>query len=283
VTSGPSRRRGRDDRGVATGRGRPGSRRPFRLLSPARAGGLLGLLVAGLLLRLATTSDIFALQRVDAPRLRWTTAEAVDAAVGIPLGSNVFAIEARPIEDRLRGLPAVATASVRVGLPGSLEVQVVERDPILAWRVADTAFLVDRDGALFASVAAKDLAAVAVPVVTDTRVASPLTLAVGNHLDPLDLDVATRLASLGPADIGSAGKSLSVRVDDDDGFVVTAGSEPWQAVFGIYLANVRPATLIPGQVQLLRSLLAGREATLDRIVLADATNGTYTLRATPHP
>jgi len=65
VTRRPDRRRGRDDRGRSQERRRPGSRRPFRLLAPARAGGLLGLLVAGLLLRLATTSDAFALQRVE--------------------------------------------------------------------------------------------------------------------------------------------------------------------------------------------------------------------------
>src|SRR5262249_24100559 len=146
------------------------------------------LLVAGLLLRLATTSAVFALDRVDAPSLRWTSAEAIQAAVGVPLGANVFEVDTAPIEARLRALPAVASATVRVGLPTSLEVQVVERDPILAWQVGDTTFLVDRDGHLFATVAAADVAAVGVPVVTDDRVASPLQLAVGGTLDPVDLD-----------------------------------------------------------------------------------------------
>lgn len=255
----------------------------MRLLSPARAGGLLGLVLAGILLRLATTSEAFALAQIDAPELRWTSADAVNAAVGVPLGSNVFAIETKPIEDRLLALPAVATATVRVGLPGSLDVAVHERDPILAWRVGETTFLVDDQGGLFATVDDATLAAVAVPVVTDDRVASPLVLAVGGHLDALDQDVATRLAALVPSDIGSAATRLAVHIDDTDGFVLRAASQPWQAVFGVYLPSVRPASLVPGQVQLLRSLLAGREAKLDRIVLADATNGTYTLRATPRP
>jgi hypothetical protein len=144
-------------------------------------------------------------------------------------------------------------------------------------------FLVDDEGALFATADDATLASVAVPFVTDDRVASPLELAVGGHLDALDQDVATRLAALVPSDIGSAATRLAVHIDDTDGFVLRAATLAWQAVFGIYLPNVRPASLVPGQVQLLRSLLAGREAKLDRIVLADATNGTYTLRATPHP
>jgi cell division protein FtsQ len=139
------------------------------VLSPARAGGLLGLIVAGLLLRLVTTSDVFALSTVDAPNLHWTTADAVTAAVATESGTNVFEIQTAPIEARLRALPAVAAATVRVGIPGSLEVQVTERQPILAWRVGNSTYLVDDEGTLFATVDDATLASVAVPVVTADR------------------------------------------------------------------------------------------------------------------
>ena len=39
--------------------------------------------------------------------------------------------------------------------------------------------------------------------------------------------------------------------------------------------------MIPGQVELLRSLLAGREAQVASVILADTVNGTYTLKAKP--
>ncbi|HEX8024778.1 MAG TPA: FtsQ-type POTRA domain-containing protein, partial [Candidatus Limnocylindrales bacterium] len=255
----------------------------FRLLTPVRAGGALGMLVAGLLLRLATSSPAFALDRVDGPSLQWTSTDAISAAIGVPLGTNVFGIDTGPIESRLRALPAVAGATVRVGLPSSLELQVTERQPILAWRVGETVFLVDRDGTLFADVDAAAVKTLGVPTVLDARVASPFSIVVGGTLDPLDLDVATRLASLGPADLGSAASRLTLRVDDTDGYTLRGVGQPWRAIFGIYTPSVRTPDLIPGQVQLLRSLLAGREGNLDRIVLADATNGTYTLRATPKP
>jgi hypothetical protein len=295
VIAGPNRRRGRADRGGREVRGgrdirggpdlrdRVGARRTGAFLTPARAGGLLGLVLAGLVLRLATTSEAFALAQVDAPELRWTSREAIEAAVGVGLGTNVFAIETRPIEDRLRALPAVAAATVRVGIPTSLEVSLTERDPILAWRAADRVFLVDRDGRMFATVDPASLASMEVPIIADGRADSSLDLAVGRTLDAVDLDVATRLASLVPADIGSAATRLTVSIDDRDGFVVRGAGVAWRAVFGTYSVNVRPASMIPGQVQLLRSLVAGREATLDRIVLASTTDGTVTLRATPNP
>jgi hypothetical protein len=37
--------------------------------------------------------------------------------------------------------------------------------------------------------------------------------------------------------------------------------------------------MIPDQVRLLRSLLAGREAEVQRVILASGTDGTYTPRA----
>jgi hypothetical protein len=39
--------------------------------------------------------------------------------------------------------------------------------------------------------------------------------------------------------------------------------------------------MIPGQVRLLNSLLAGREPEVRRITLASDTSGTYTPRSTP--
>ena len=268
------------DRGVERSGPRP---RTLRLLTPARAGGLLGLLAAGLLLRLVTSSTSFGLERVEQPDLRWTTADAVLSTVALAPGTNVFGIAVAPIEARLATLPGIASAHVSVALPGSLVVSIVEREAILAWRVGDTVYLVDRDGALFATTDAAGAAAAKLPVVVDGRVASPLTLAVGVRLDPVDLDVSTRLAALTPADIGSAASRLDVRITDTDGYVIRAAPTGWSAVFGFYSPSLRSTDLIPGQVQLLRSLLASREATAGTIILADDRNGTYTEKATPKP
>ena len=101
------------------------------------------------------------------------------------------------------------------------------------------------------------------------------------RLDAVDLDAATRLASLVPADVGSSAVSLAVVVTDENGFVLDTRPKGWSAVFGFYTPSLRTTELIPGQVRLLRSLLAGREQLVDRVILASETDGTYTPRATP--
>ena len=77
--------------------------------------------------------------------------------------------------------------------------------------------------------------------------------------DPVTLDAALRLGSLTPADVGSGARALVLRVDDANGFTMRTRPAVWTAVFGFYTPTLRTTDLIPGQVRLLRSLLAGRE------------------------
>ena len=55
----------------------------------------------------------------------------------------------------------------------------------------------------------------------------------------------------------------------------------WSATFGFYTPTLRTTDLIPGQVRLLRSLVAGREATVGTILLADDLHGVYAPKAAP--
>jgi POTRA domain, FtsQ-type len=237
------------------------------------------MLLAGALLRLLTGGSTFALGRIDQPTLRWTSPDAVLASVALPLGTNLFEIRTSTVAARLVTLPAVAGAHVSVALPDALVISIDERSPVLAWQVGAVEYLVDRDGTLFAAVDASVVAAAKLPIVIDDRVASPLVLAVGSRLDAVDLDVATRLAALTPADVGSVAAGLQVHVSDDVGYVLGSGAGSWTAVFGFYSPALRSTDLIPGQVRLLRSLLAGRESTVARVILADDRNGTYVPKA----
>ncbi|MER3418385.1 MAG: hypothetical protein C4343_04640, partial [Chloroflexota bacterium] len=79
---------------------------------------------------------------------------------------------------------------------------------------------------------------------------------------------------------------LLIGLDDADGWTIRpggggAGGLAWTAVFGFYTPTLRPTTMIPGQVRLLRSLLLDREATVARVVLASETEGTYVPRPAP--
>jgi hypothetical protein len=239
------------------------------------------MLVAGYVFTLVTGATAFGLSRTDLPALRWTDPATVREAIGLADGTNVFAIDTAPLEASLSALPAVASADVAVVLPdAALVVRIAEREPILVWKVQDRRFLVDREGTIFASLDADATAPAGLPTLDDRRQASVTALAVGGHVDPVDLDVATRLGSLSPEDVGSIASGLRVAATDSDGFVITTAGG-WTAVFGFYSPATRATDLVPGQVRLLRSLLAGHEGTVARVILASATDGTYVPRTTP--
>ena len=266
-----ARHRGRVPRSI----GRPG-------LSPTRAAALLGILAAsGAIYGLAAT-PAFTLTRTELPELRWTTHDALITALGVPSGTNLFRIRTAPIVARLEALPGVEAAHVEVSLPDTLVVRIDERRAILAWAVGDHRFLVDRDGVLFAASTADAVAAASLPTIGDSRTEAT-SLAVGARLDPIDLDAATRLGSLVPADVGSKATALVVQVTTANGFVVGTLPRSWLAIFGLYTPNLRTPALVPGQVRLLRSLLYGREATIERVFLPDADSGTVIVKPSPSP
>jgi len=282
----PSRATGAHPGGGRRSAGFAGSRfrlpRPTRLprFTPARAGSLLGIIASlGAIYGLAATTA-FTYTRAEIPDLRWTTRAAVEAAIGIPTGTNLFRITVDPLEDRIAALPGVAAARVSVSLPDTLVVEVTEREAIVAWGVGDARFLVDVDGVLFAASDPSAVALAGLPVIDDSR-EEAAAFEVGDRLDPVTIDAARRLASLGPDDVGSVAGRLLVTVSDATGFVVGTSPDSWIAVFGLYTPSARPPSIIPGQVRLLRSLLAGRESTIAQVILSDPEHGTFIPKPTP--
>lgn len=258
-------------------------RAPRRIVTATRAAALLGMLASGFLFTFVTGPTAFAFARTDLPALVWTDPDRVRAALALDSGTNVFRLDTAPLRAAVLALPAVASAEVTVTLPdASVVVRIEERVPVLAWQVSGTRYIADRDGVVFATLDDKAPLPPGVAVVDDRRTGGIVPLAIGSRLDVVELDVATRLGSLVPADIGSNATRLRVAITDLDGFIVSTPGG-WTAVFGPYSPATRPTEMIPAQVRLLKSLLAGREATLARIILASGTDGTYVPRATPKP
>lgn len=282
---------------------RPIRRRSARP-SPIRAAAALVALGAGAALYGLAASPIFGFARLEVAGARLTSRADIEAALGLRPGESVFGLALDRLEARLLTLPTVERAEIAVRLPDTVAVEVVERRPILAWRTTSATYLVDAAGMLLAAVADPGsnessneseirLGGSTVPVVDDRRLEGG-RLRLGARLTTVDLDAARRLGSLRPADVGSGAPGLLVAVDDVDGWTVRAlgtgaeaggaGDEPaWTAVFGFYTPTLRPTTMIPGQVRLLRSLLRDREATIARVVLASETDGTYVPRPSPSP
>lgn len=225
-------------------------------------------------------SSAFDLARLDLAGIRWTDRAAVEAVLDLPVGTNLFRLSTEPLEARLHELATVERATVAVRLPGTLAVTIDEREPILAWQTDARRLLVDRTGTLFAELTGGASEAPAIPVVSDERESSA-RYRVGSRLDPVDLDAATRLASLAPADVGSAAEGLRLQVTDTHGLVIRSEPAGWAAVFGFYTPSLRTPEMIPGQVRALRSvLLAEGERNVARIILASEDGGTFT---TPAP
>ena len=258
-------------------------RRASAGLSTARAGAALAMLVSAAAVYGVGASPAFDYSRLQVDGVVFTDQAAVEAALAPARGANLFGLATGPLEAAIETLPTVEHASVDVHLPATLAVTVDERVPVLVWQVGEHRWLADANGVLFAGLDdSPPPEAAALPVVDDRRLAS-VTLEVGSRLDPVDVDAATRLASLAPGDVGSSAAGLSVAVTDESGFVLTTAPAGWSAIFGFYTPSLRTTDLIPGQVRLLRSLLDGREPQVDRIILASATDGTYLPKTSPAP
>ncbi len=68
-------------------------------------------------------------------------------------GANVFWIDRRVVEVRLRGIAAIERVEVAPILPDSVEIRVVEKRPVAFWENSGTTYLVDRGGTVLAPVA----------------------------------------------------------------------------------------------------------------------------------
>jgi cell division septal protein FtsQ len=269
--------------GIRRGGGR--RTRPVRRasagFSPTRAGALLVLLAGIAGLYGLASSSAFTVHRTEVTGATWTSPGRILAALDVPAGQNLFTVNSAELASRLGTIQAVRSAKVTVSLPDEVSVAVTERQALVVWQVGTQRFLVDETGLLFGTPDdAPPGAAAALPVILDART-TPAALAVGATLDAATLDAALRLGSLTPADLGSSATGLAIRLDDADGFTVSSVPDGWAAVFGFYTPTLRTTDLIPGQVRLLRSLLAGREAKVGRVILADDRSGTYLPKGSP--
>lgn len=269
--------------GGSPGRRTRSIRRASAGLSPVRAGAILAMVMAAAGVYGVSQATSFDYTDTIIDGATYTDPAAVQAVLDPVKGRNLFALVTPPLEAAVRTIPTVRSADISARLPASVVVHVRERTPILVWRLGARRYLVDAEGRLFAKLPdqAPDSTA-SLPVIEDRR-AAMVDLVVGSTLDRVDLDAATRLGSLVPADVGSAAEGLLVFISDDQGFTIRTRPASWQAVFGFYTPTLRTPELVPGQVRLLRSLLLGREPLVDKIILASETDGTYIAKPTPTP
>ena len=172
----------------------------------------------------------------------------------------VHAGHRRARSTRLAAIPAIRGASITVALPGrGPGRRRGARARCSSGRSAPTATSSTRTGCCSARIDA-DLARGRRGAArsSTTSASPPAALAVGRHARP---GHPRRRA---PARLAAPGRPRHGRVAARDprsttrtGFTLKAEPVGWSAVFGFYTPTLRTTDLIPGQVRLLRSMLAG--------------------------
>ena len=102
--------------------------------------------------RYATTTKAFAIRELVVTGSKRKTDAEVAKLGGIGVGQNVFALDTREAERRILDDPWVREVTVRRKLPGTVEVELLERDAVCVAAIGDQLYLVTREGEPFKQV-----------------------------------------------------------------------------------------------------------------------------------
>jgi hypothetical protein len=186
----PSRRPGSQVRRTPVQRTDP----PLRAVQ-SLAATLMVALAGGLMI--VSVLPSFNARTLEIHGIQFTSEEVVRSIVGVDDAPNLFRVQTDSAAEQLVRLPAVKSASVRVLLPSTIVVNIVEREPKLVWVIGDQRYVVDQDGLLFGLVdsAGNPIPSSAGPLVSP----SPASLSSGSpSLLPSPSITATPLATATP-------------------------------------------------------------------------------------
>jgi hypothetical protein len=196
---------------------------------------------------------------------RYTPAAALDEVLADYLSRPMLGLDSGGLEARLRELPAVADVRVSTSLPGTLQVDVVEKAPAATWLTPAARLILAEDGTVIGTLprGGEQPAELAeLPMVEDQR-SDSRRLAVGGALPAAELAAAKRLLALDPRQLGSRNKSFAVVVSEEYGFILLATQPAWRAALGFYQAapgetEEMAVARLESQVTALRTLFAER-------------------------
>ncbi len=108
---------------------------------------LVLLVMAAVLFVWLRSSSVFAVKAITATVTERVSEEDISAATASALGVNLLKLSTAPIEKALLALPYVRSAEVYRGFPHTLEVQLVEYQPVARMQTPDgQMWLVSEDG-----------------------------------------------------------------------------------------------------------------------------------------
>jgi len=158
-------------------------------------------------------SPLFAVTDVAVRGLDEARQSAFARALGLGEGDHLLLSDLPAAERRAERLPWVAAVDTRRRLPGTLEVTVVMREPVAVVRLADSSWLVDREGVVVAGGSRPAGSRAELPDIEapeaglpglGEQVEDPATRAAVQVLDRLPADLALRVERIearGPRDV----------------------------------------------------------------------------------
>jgi cell division protein FtsQ len=89
----------------------------------------------------------FGVERIEVSGQNLTRDEDIAAIMALSSGGSTLTFDVQQVATRLNWLSAVESATVRKVYPDKITIDIVEKVPVLRWRMGDSAWLVDGNGA----------------------------------------------------------------------------------------------------------------------------------------
>jgi cell division protein FtsQ len=205
-------------------------RRPLGVaLRVALIGGIgAGAVFVGRLVeRHVRTAPSFGIRELSISGNERLSEEAISAAAGVAIGTNVFEVSPEDAEARLEAVPWIAAASVRRRLPDRYEIDVRERSPVLSLVLDGDGeeaglYLVSESGEVFKRLEAGD--PIDLPVFTgidDDRFSRDAT-----WRNSVVLAAVALLHDYRGAGLFRRAPIAEIHVESDDGLSLYVGDDP---------------------------------------------------------
>jgi cell division protein FtsQ len=88
----------------------------------------------------------FGIEQIQISGQQLTTDEHIYAMLALTTGASTLTFDVQKTAARLHWLAAVESATVRRIFPDKIVVEIVEKKPLVRWRIGDAVYLVDRKG-----------------------------------------------------------------------------------------------------------------------------------------
>jgi cell division protein FtsQ len=148
-------------------------------------------------------------------------AQRIQQVAGVADGKPLATVDVAEVEDRIGRIPQIESVAVSRGWPGTLLVEIVEREPVAVIRVGPKSALMDRHGMV---TEIRDIAPSTLPVLRVDRPGpnDPATVAALTVIGALPEDLAPRVAEV----LAPSAETVSLRLKDGRTVVWGGGDRP---------------------------------------------------------